>query len=167
MLTIGNKFPEFKLTGVVSSEQKSAFKEINSSTYKGKWLVVFAWPKDFTVDPANSQTVYVGASDAHGQEQAGLWRTTDGGSTWTRLLRKGSEHFGAYLHPKHPGWIYATLTEGPADAGLWLSQDNGASWKSMSLPFGNAQRVSFDPADDSVIYVSTFGGGVWRGPASE
>lgn len=48
MLTIGQKFPEFKLTGVVSSEAKSAFKEITNETYKGKWLVVFAWPKDFT-----------------------------------------------------------------------------------------------------------------------
>lgn len=48
MLTIGQKFPEFKLTGVVSSDQKDAFKDITNTTYKGKWLVVFAWPKDFT-----------------------------------------------------------------------------------------------------------------------
>ncbi len=37
----------------------------------------------------------------------------------------------------------------------------------MSLPFANAQRVRFDPADPSVIYVTTFGGSVWRGPAAE
>ncbi len=48
MLTIGNKFPEFNLTGVVSSDQKTAFKPINNASYKGKWLVVFSWPKDFT-----------------------------------------------------------------------------------------------------------------------
>lgn len=48
MLTIGQKFPEFNLTGVVSPDAKSAFKPISNSTYKGKWLVVFAWPKDFT-----------------------------------------------------------------------------------------------------------------------
>ena len=48
MLTIGNKFPEFNLTGVVSSEQKDAFKPFNNQSFKGKWLVVFAWPKDFT-----------------------------------------------------------------------------------------------------------------------
>ena len=48
MLTIGQKFPEFKLTGVVSSDQKTAFKELSNASYKGKWLVVFAWPKDFT-----------------------------------------------------------------------------------------------------------------------
>ena len=29
----------------------------------------------------------------------------------------------------------------------------------------NAQRVTFDPKDESIIYVSTFGGSVWRGPA--
>jgi len=48
MLTIGHKFPEFSLTGVVSSDAKTAFKPITNTTYKGKWLVVFAWPKDFT-----------------------------------------------------------------------------------------------------------------------
>ena len=48
MLTIGQKIPEFKLTGVVSSDAKNAFKEITNTSYKGKWLVLFAWPKDFT-----------------------------------------------------------------------------------------------------------------------
>lgn len=48
MLTVGQKFPEFKLTGVISSDKSSAFKEITNADYKGKWLVVFAWPKDFT-----------------------------------------------------------------------------------------------------------------------
>lgn len=48
MLTIGQKFPEFKLTGVVSDDQKTAFKEMSNSSFKGKWLVLFAWPKDFT-----------------------------------------------------------------------------------------------------------------------
>lgn len=48
MLTIGQKFPTFSLTGVVSSDPKDAFQTINNETFKGKWLVVFAWPKDFT-----------------------------------------------------------------------------------------------------------------------
>lgn len=48
MLTIGNKFPEFNLTAVVSSDAKTAFKPVTNATYKGKWLVLFAWPKDFT-----------------------------------------------------------------------------------------------------------------------
>ena len=48
MLGIGDKFPEFKVTGVVSNDIDSAFKSIDSDTYPGKWKVVFFWPKDFT-----------------------------------------------------------------------------------------------------------------------
>ncbi|HEY3322966.1 MAG TPA: hypothetical protein VGP72_21100 [Planctomycetota bacterium] len=125
------------------------------------------WPKDFTVDPKDSQRIYVGACDAR-EGQAGLWRTADGGATWKRLLQMGSEHFGAYLHPKRPGWIYATLTEGAPGAGLWLSKDDGATWKALDgLPFSNAQRVVVDPDNDAAIFVTTFGGSVWHGPAEE
>src|SRR5688572_28770351 len=48
MLGIGSKFPDFKLTGVVSSDPSKPFKDIDNSTYAGKWLVVFFWPKDYT-----------------------------------------------------------------------------------------------------------------------
>jgi peroxiredoxin (alkyl hydroperoxide reductase subunit C) len=48
MLTVGDKFPAFDLQATVSTDMKSAFKRIDNQTYKGKWLVVFAWPKDFT-----------------------------------------------------------------------------------------------------------------------
>ena len=48
MLGIGRKFPEFKLTGVVSNDVQNAFKDVSNETYAGKWLVLFFWPKDFT-----------------------------------------------------------------------------------------------------------------------
>ena len=48
MLGIGSKFPKFNLTGVVSNDASKAFKDIDNSTYAGKWLIVFFWPKDFT-----------------------------------------------------------------------------------------------------------------------
>jgi hypothetical protein len=112
--------------------------------------------------------IYLGTADAGAKKEGGLWATKDGGATWKMLARKGPEHFGAYPHPQRPGWIYMTLTEDAPGAGLWLSKDGGATWTAMDgLPFANAQRVAFDPADENVIYVTTFGGSVWRGPASE
>ncbi|MBT8144144.1 MAG: peroxiredoxin [Gammaproteobacteria bacterium] len=48
MIRIGDKFPDFKLTGVVSTDIDNAFKEFDSSNYEDKWKVVFFWPKDFT-----------------------------------------------------------------------------------------------------------------------
>ena len=48
MLGIGQKFPKYSLTGVVSNDPAKAFQAIDSNTYKGKWRVVFFWPTDFT-----------------------------------------------------------------------------------------------------------------------
>ena len=51
MLTVGQKLPSFNLQAVPPGEPKSpseAFVELNDKSYEGKWLVLFAWPKDFT-----------------------------------------------------------------------------------------------------------------------
>jgi peroxiredoxin (alkyl hydroperoxide reductase subunit C) len=48
MLTIGDKFPSFDLKAVVSTDPKTAFRQVNDKTDEGKWKVVFFWPKDFT-----------------------------------------------------------------------------------------------------------------------
>ena len=48
MRGVGSQFPEFDLTGVVSSDISNAFKDISSKDYEGKWKIVFFWPKDFT-----------------------------------------------------------------------------------------------------------------------
>ena len=76
MLGVGQKFPEFKVTATVSTDLKTAFTEIGSETYPGKWKVIFFWPKDFTFvcpteivafgnlnkDFADRDTVLLGAS---------------------------------------------------------------------------------------------------------
>lgn len=49
MLTVGDKFPHFNLKATVSTESvEKAFFPIAHDTYKGKWLCVFFYPKDFT-----------------------------------------------------------------------------------------------------------------------
>lgn len=53
MLNLGDKFPQFKLTAISDVEfdklnMDNAFVNIDNETYKGKWLVIFFYPKDFT-----------------------------------------------------------------------------------------------------------------------
>jgi lipoyl-dependent peroxiredoxin subunit C len=48
MLRVGDKLPEFKLTATVDIDINKAFTEISHTSYPGKWLVLFFWPKDFT-----------------------------------------------------------------------------------------------------------------------
>jgi len=84
------------------------------------------------------------------------------------VLRKRKTHFGAYFHPKRKGWIYATCCGwSPAAKGsLFLSKNSGQTWTAFEkLPFAQINRVDFHPANPDVIYVTTFGGSVWKGPA--
>jgi len=142
-----------------SVDGAETWKKINSSR-------LFLYPKDFAVHPDDSSTILVGTCDANRQDRSGgLYMTEDGGKNWQCIGRQGRQTFGGYFHPKRDGWIYMTLTEGAPGAGLWLSRNNGQSWEPFEdLPFSNIQRVTFDPAEDDLMYVTTFGGSVWRGP---
>lgn len=51
MLTVGDKLPSFNLKAVPPGQPKNpseAFVDLTDKSFKGKWLVLFAWPKDFT-----------------------------------------------------------------------------------------------------------------------
>lgn len=56
MLTIGDRFPDYELTALVPGDLSAVdaqspddyFTTVTHDTYKGKWRVVFFWPKDFT-----------------------------------------------------------------------------------------------------------------------
>ncbi len=48
MLTIGDRFPAFKLKAAVSLEKGKEFQDVSGDDQPGKWKVVFFWPKDFT-----------------------------------------------------------------------------------------------------------------------
>ncbi len=48
MLNIGDKFPNFALKGVVSTDLKNAFTDITNKTHTNRWQIYFFWPKDFT-----------------------------------------------------------------------------------------------------------------------
>ena len=143
-----------------SKDGAQTWQKVNSSRQ-------FIYPKDFTVHPENSDIILVGTCDASWQDDSGgLYRTDDGGKTWQRLGRQGRQTFGGYFHPENDGWIYMTLTEGAPGAGLWLTRDNGATWEAFDdLPFSNVQRIVFDQSGDTRMYVTTFGGSVWHGPA--
>ena len=110
------------------------------------------------VDPANPNRVYVAALghvyDANSER--GLYRSTDGGATWKKILFKAGDpdNVGAIevaIDPKHPRVVYASLwaTRRPPWAvyapvnlpgsGLYKSTDGGDTWKQLTggLPTGD------------------------------
>jgi peroxiredoxin (alkyl hydroperoxide reductase subunit C) len=48
VLSVGDKFPDFAVKAVVTTDPKTAFVDVTNKSDSGKWKVVFFWPKDFT-----------------------------------------------------------------------------------------------------------------------
>lgn len=48
MLGVGQKFPSYEVKATVSTDLKSAFRDVSDKDFAGKWKLYFFWPKDFT-----------------------------------------------------------------------------------------------------------------------
>jgi hypothetical protein len=126
------------------------------------------------INPRNSNMVYVAATGHEWtpNEDRGLFKTTDGGKSWTKILYI-DENTGVYdlvLDPKDPNTIYCTTWERmrlkwndprtyetTKNSGIWKSTDGGKTWKRINkgLPEPNKLgRIGIDVArsNPKVIY---------------
>ena len=91
----------------------------------------------------------------------GIFCSDDEGKIWKHVL-ENDQHIGAITFDKRNNRYYACGFNGSA----YFSEDGAANWtriKGYNFKWG--QRVEPDPLDPEKIYVITFGGGVWHGPA--
>jgi photosystem II stability/assembly factor-like uncharacterized protein len=145
------------------------------------------------VDPRNADTVYVGVlGHAYGpSNERGVYKSTDGGQSWTRVLDKGPEIgvsdiaiavgapnilFAGTWNAHRPPWSTYAPLQGPG-GGLYRSTDSGATWAQLTghgLPDGDWGRVGVAVAPDgkrvyavieagkkSGLYRSDDGGNNW------
>lgn len=123
------------------------------------------------VDPRNSSVVFVAAEGSAwgpGGER-GLYKTTDGGENWTKVLEI-SEHTGVnnvVMDPVDPDVMYATSEQrrrhvftkigGGPESAVYRSTDGGETWiKSMKgLPKVHIGGMGIDvsPVDRNVVYL--------------
>jgi photosystem II stability/assembly factor-like uncharacterized protein len=135
------------------------------------------------VDPKNADIVLVAAlGHIFGQNQErGIFRTTDGGKIWTKVLSKDQDTGGSdvVFDPNNSNIVFATLwqarrqpwffSSGGPGSGLYRSEDGGATWKRLEgngLPEGILGRigVSVSGADPNRIYamIEAKEGGLYR-----
>ncbi len=145
------------------------------------------------VNPANPDVVYVGALGyAYGpNDERGVYKSTDGGATWSRVLFKDANTgvadlamafanpdilFATLWNTHRPPWSTYAPIDGPG-SGLYRSLDAGATWtelKGHGLPDGNWGRAGvtvspdgkrvyalIDAGNKSGLYRSDDGGNTW------
>ena len=136
------------------------------------------------VDPRDANTAYA-ASMGHvfrPNSMRGIFKTTDGGKTWRKVLYVDDKTGGVDLSmdPHHPATVYAAmwqaqrvpwkLTSGGPGSGLYKTTDGGAHWTNLSktpgFPTGVLGKVgvAVAPSNPQIVYaiVQAHDGGVFR-----
>jgi photosystem II stability/assembly factor-like uncharacterized protein len=115
------------------------------------------------VDPRNSDVVFLGGAEG------GIWKTTDGGTTWTPLTdSQPSLSMGALaLDPSNPDTVYGATglaIEGKYGAGILKSTDSGSTWTNIPGPFVNQNMaaLSVSPTNSQVLLATSPGNGIFR-----
>ncbi len=124
------------------------------------------------VDPKNSDTIFVAVlGHPYGpNEERGIYRSTDGGKNFTKVLYVNENTGGddVAIDPSNPNTIYATLweaREGPWENGEWVgtnggiykSTDGGTIWKKLlkGLPGNLVQaHIAVAPSSPNILYVA-------------
>jgi photosystem II stability/assembly factor-like uncharacterized protein len=135
------------------------------------------------LDPRDPRRILVAAlgDPFRDTTERGVFRSTDGGQTWTKTLYVGPSVGASDLavDPHNPDVLYAgmwrfrrtswSMTSGGDGDGLYKSTDGGATWHELSgsgLPAGPVGRiaVAFAPGDSKRIYaiVESKAGLLWR-----
>jgi photosystem II stability/assembly factor-like uncharacterized protein len=142
------------------------------------------------IHPTDPNTVYV-AAEGHlwgSNPERGVYKTTDGGKNWKRVLYK-DEHTGAIdlaMDPKNSDVVFAAMYQhqrkgwgyngGGAGSGIFRTTNGGAAWTELKngLPVGDKGRIGLAifPGDNRLVYAiveaqaagsqGAPGGGVFR-----
>jgi photosystem II stability/assembly factor-like uncharacterized protein len=121
-----------------------------------------------TIDPTNHDTIWVGTGEPWTRNSVsignGVYKSVDGGETWTHLGLDNSERISSILvDPRDGNTVYACapgkLWSDSADRGLYKTTDGGKNWslvlKGRNLSTG-CSSISLDPKDANVLFA-----GLW------
>ena len=127
----------------------------------GAWWSHVPFPAQFAgvlhaleIDPRSGAVWYAGV-ESENAWTSGVYKTTDGGNTWTLLpATKGLGVWSLAIWAKNPDVVAAGTS-----SGVWLSRDTGAAWSHISTAGDSELRpvvsLAFHPDDSSTIYAGT------------
>jgi photosystem II stability/assembly factor-like uncharacterized protein len=145
------------------------WKTVNAGT---TWAPIFDDQGSYSIgaivlDPKNPNTVWVGTGECNSQRSVGygdgVYRSDDGGKTWTNVGLKTSEHIGRIaLDPRDARTVYVAA-QGPlwsagGERGLYKTTDNGTTWKCVLAVDENtgATEIAIDPENPDTLYAATY-----------
>ncbi|MEO1574025.1 MAG: glycosyl hydrolase, partial [Pseudomonadota bacterium] len=120
-----------------------------------------------TLDPSNPSTIWAGTgenvSGRHVGYGDGVYRSLDGGQSWTNMGLKASEHIGMVrVDPRDSDVVYVAA-QGPlwsagGERGLYKTTDGGETWEKIlgGGDYTGVGEVHLDPRNPDVLYANTW-----------
>jgi photosystem II stability/assembly factor-like uncharacterized protein len=163
------KNPTDRSTWYVGVASGNVWKTTNNGT---TWTPIFDDYGSYSIgclalDPKNPQVVWVGTGENASQRSAGygdgVYKSLDGGRSWTNVGLRHSEHVGKILiDPRDSNVVYVAV-QGPlwapgGDRGLFKTTDGGETWE---LALGISENtgvtdIAFDPRNPDIIYAASY-----------
>lgn len=147
----------------------SIWKTVNAGT---TWTTIFDDQPSYsigciTIDPNNPDVIWVGTgenvSGRHVGWGDGVYKSLNGGKTWSNMGLKESEHISKILVNPCDSNIVYVAAEGPlwsagGERGLYTSKDGGKTWN-ISLEISKdtgVTDVEMDPTDPDILYAAAY-----------
>ncbi|MGH9327509.1 MAG: hypothetical protein ACRD2B_12615 [Terriglobia bacterium] len=122
-------------------------------------------PNWIAIDPQDASRLYLavwGRWTPRGAVQGGIYLSTDAGKSWRNVLSRDQHVYAVTVDRHSPRTVYAAGFESSA----WRSDDRGETWRRIDgFNFKWGQEVILDPTNPGKIFIGTYGGSVWYGPA--
>ena len=117
------------------------------------------------VAPSNTNVIYVGTGEADMRDSIqfgdGMYKSTDGGKTWTHIGLKDTKQIGRVLvDPKNPNIVFVAALgnayQSSPDRGVYRSKDGGATWQKVLFKNDDVGGIdlNFDPTNSQIVYAA-------------
>jgi photosystem II stability/assembly factor-like uncharacterized protein len=124
-------------------------------------------PTSLLVDPNNPNRLFLSAWGRYGETQfspnrgGGIYLSEDDGVSWKTILTSDQHIYDLTVDIRNDMFYAAGF-----NSTAYRSEDNGLTWNRIKgYNFKWGKTVIPDPVNPEKVYIITFGGGVWHGPA--
>lgn len=160
--------PDHEATWYVAVGSGNIFKTQNAGT---TWTPIFDNEGSYsigciTLDPGNPETIWVGTGENVGGRHVGygdgVYKSTDGGATWSNMGLEASEHIGNIVVDPTDSNVVYVAAQGPlwsagGERGLYKTSDGGDSWQLIlsAGEYTGVNEVRMHPEDPETLIAAT------------